>query len=244
MVTLNTEVPLLKVENLHAGYGKLEVVSDVSFHVCAGEFVTMLGRNGAGKSTTVQAISNLLTKTQGRITFGGEEITKAPPRNIARLGLSQVLQGHRVFTSLTVEDNLLLGTYIHNRRGDRTKLERVYDLFPELADRKDQFASRLSGGQQQILAVAQGVISEPSMLILDEPSGGLAPIVVDKILMIASRLTREENVAVLLIEQLIEKSLAHSDRVYVLETGKIAHSGPAKDLRDSDVLLKAYLGGH
>ena len=154
----------------------------------------------------------------------------------------QVLEGHRVFHPLTVEDNLLIGTYARAPRGDRSKLPAIYDVcFPELAERRHQPASRLSGGQQQILAVAQGIIAEPRLLILDEPSGGLAPLVIDRILDVAKTLARD-GVAILLVEQLVEKALAHADRCYLMATGRIVHEGLAKDLAGSEILHSAYLG--
>jgi branched-chain amino acid transport system ATP-binding protein len=233
---------LLEIEDLHVAYGKAEVVHGTSLVVNAGEFVALLGRNGAGKSTTLHATSGLIAKRGGTIRFDGQDITNATPRDIVRAGLVQVLEGHRVFHPLTVEDNLLIGTYARVPRGDRTKLGAMYELFPELAERRLQTASRLSGGQQQILAVAQGIIAEPRLLILDEPSGGLAPMVIDRILDVAKSLARD-GVAILLVEQLVEKALAHADRCYLMATGRIVHEGLAKDLAGSDILHSAYLGG-
>ena len=233
--------PLLEIEDLHVAYGKAEVVHGVSLIVGVGEFVTLIGRNGAGKSTTLHATSGLIAKRRGRIRFAGQDVTGATPRDIVRAGLVQVLEGHRVFHPLTVEDNLLIGTYARTPRGDRSRLQAMYTLFPELAERRHQFASRLSGGQQQILAVAQGIIAEPRLLILDEPSGGLAPMVIDRILDVATALARD-GVAILLVEQLVEKALAHADRCYLMATGRIVHEGPAKELAGSDILHSAYLG--
>jgi len=233
--------PLLEIEDLHVAYGKAEVVHGVSLIVGEGEFVALIGRNGAGKSTTLHATSGLIAKRRGRIRFAGHEVTGAAPRDIVRAGLVQVLEGHRVFHPLTVEDNLLIGTYARAPRGDRSRLQAMYTLFPELAERRHQFASRLSGGQQQILAVAQGIIAEPRLLILDEPSGGLAPMVIDRILDVATALARD-GVAILLVEQLVEKALAHADRCYLMATGRIVHEGPAKELAGSDILHSAYLG--
>jgi len=232
---------LLEIENLHVAYGKAEVVHGTSLSVAEGEFVALLGRNGAGKSTTLHATSGLIPKRGGTVRFAGQDITNATPRDIVRAGLVQVLEGHRVFHPLTVEDNLLIGTYARIPRGDRSKLDAMYALFPELAERRQQPASRLSGGQQQILAVAQGIIAGPKLLILDEPSGGLAPLVIDRILDVARSLTRD-GVAVLLVEQLVEKALAHADRCYLMATGRIVHEGLAKDLAGSDVLHSAYRG--
>jgi branched-chain amino acid transport system ATP-binding protein len=232
---------LLEVRDLHVAYGKAEVVHGASLDVGEGEFVTILGRNGAGKSTTLHAISGLIAKRGGTIRFAGRDITHATPRDIVRAGLVQVLEGHRVFHTLAVEDNLLIGTYARAARGDRSKLDAMYALFPELAERRHQPASRLSGGQQQILAVAQGMIAEPRLLILDEPSGGLAPLVIDRILDVAKTLA-QSGVAILLVEQLVEKALAHADRCYLMATGRIVHEGLAKELAGSEILHSAYLG--
>ena len=233
---------LLLVEDLHVAYGKAEVVHGVSLRVHAGEFVVLLGRNGAGKSTTLHAVSGLIPKKAGRVLVAGADMTGAAPRDIVRAGVVQVLQGHQVFTTLTVEDNLLIGTYAHHPHGDRGRLDRIYDLFPEMAERRDQPASRLSGGQQQILAVAQGMIGEPRLLILDEPSAGLAPIVIDRILDVAATLCRE-GVAVLLVEQLVEKALRHASYCYLIETGRVAGEGTVEEIQRGDLLHRIYLGG-
>jgi branched-chain amino acid transport system ATP-binding protein len=233
---------LLTIEGLHVAYGKAEVVHGVSFSVQDGEFVVLLGRNGAGKSTILHAISGLIPKRQGRVGFAGRDITGVSAADIVRAGLVQVIEGHRVFTSLTVEDNLLIGTYAQSRRGDRNKLDRIYALFPEVAEKRHQQASRLSGGQQQILAVAQGIIADPKLLILDEPSSGLAPLVIDRILDVAAQL-RRGGTAILLVEQLVEKALRHADRCMLLETGRIAGQGTAAEIQGSELLHKIYLGG-
>ena len=233
---------LLSVEALHVAYGKAEVVHGVSFEVRAGEFAVLLGRNGAGKSTILHAVSGLIPKLDGAVRFGGRDVTRTSPRDLVRAGLVQVLEGHRVFTTLSVEDNLLIGTYAYAPHGDRSQLERIYAIFPELADRRDQLASRLSGGQQQILAVAQGVIGRPKLLILDEPSAGLAPILIERILDKAAELCRE-GLAILLVEQLVEKALRHAHWCYLLETGRIAGAGSAAEMHDSELLHRIYLGG-
>jgi branched-chain amino acid transport system ATP-binding protein len=209
--------------------------------VRAGEFVVLLGRNGAGKSTTLQAASALLPKVGGTVQFAGNDLSGATPGAVVRAGLIQVLEGHRVFTTLSVADNLLIGTYAYARGGDRRALDRIYDLFPELAERRHQLASRLSGGQQQILAVAQGVIARPRLLMLDEPSAGLAPIVIDRILDVAADLCRQ-GMAILLVEQLAEKALRHAHWCYVMDTGRIAGSGPSERMRDDSLLRRLYLG--
>ena len=231
----------LEVNNLQVAYGKAEVVHGVSFDVHAGEFVVLLGRNGAGKSTILHAVSGLIPKRGGRVIFDGIDIGSASPRTVVQAGVVQVLEGHRVFHALTVEDNLLIGTYVHTPKGDRSKLERIYTLFPEIADKRHQNASRLSGGQQQILAVAQGVIAAPKLLILDEPSGGLAPIVIDRILDVASELCRS-GMSILLVEQIVEKALRHAHYCYLVETGHIVGSGPSDEMLGSEALHAAYLG--
>ena len=240
---MRAERPLLKVDNLHVAYGKAEVVHGISLEVHNGEFTVILGRNGAGKSTTLHAISGLIPKKSGRVEFDGRDVSDATPRNIVRAGVVQVLEGHRVFSTLTVEDNLLIGTYARNPHGERWKLRRIYELFPELEEKRNDPVSRLSGGQQQILAVAQGVIGEPRLLILDEPSAGLAPMVIDRILSVAAELCKG-GMAILLVEQMVEKALRHAGYCYVVETGRIATAGTPKEIQATDVLHKTYLGGH
>ena len=233
---------LLQVQDVHVAYGKAEVVHGVSMDVRKGEFVVLLGRNGAGKSTLLHAISGLIPKKSGQVVFGGHDVTNSSPREIVQKGVIQVLEGHRVFHSLSVEDNLLIGTYANAPNGDRSKLERIYDMFPEMAERKQQMASRLSGGQQQILAVAQGVIGEPQLLILDEPSSGLAPMVIDRILDVATQLCAQ-GLAILLVEQLVDKALRHAHYGYLMETGRMAASAFSEELREGDLLHRVYLGG-
>jgi branched-chain amino acid transport system ATP-binding protein len=242
MIPTQPTPALLKVTDLRVAYGKAEVVHGASFTVPAGKLVVLLGRNGAGKSTMLHAISSLIPKKGGRIEFDGQDITTSGPIEIVRAGVVQVLQGHRVFHSLSVEDNLLIGTFARNPRGDRTKLDRVYTLFPELKEKRHQAASRLSGGQQQILAVGQGIVGDPRLLILDEPSLGLAPIIINRILDVAVELCRE-GMAILLVEQLVEKALQHADHCFLVETGRIAWGGTPEELRSGDMLHRVYLGG-
>ena len=242
MIPTQPTPALLKVTDLRVAYGKAEVVHGASFTVPAGKLVVLLGRNGAGKSTMLHAISSLIPKKGGRIEFDGQDITTSGPIEIVRAGVVQVLQGHRVFHSLSVEDNLLIGTFARNPRGDRTKLDRVYTLFPELKEKRHQAASRLSGGQQQILAVGQGIVGDPRLLILDEPSLGLAPIIINRILDVAVELCRE-GMAILLVEQLVDKALQHADHCFLVETGRIAWGGTPEELRSGDMLHRVYLGG-
>lgn len=232
---------LLHVDGLTVAYGKAEVVHGVSLQVHAGEFVVLLGRNGAGKSTLLHAVSGLIPKRGGRVRFDGRDITGATPRAVVQAGLVQVLEGHRVFPGLSVEDNLRLGTYARRSTAPDGGLGRIFAMFPELHERRAQLAARLSGGQQQILAVAQGVIAEPRLLVLDEPSGGLAPLVVDRILAVAAELC-QAGMAILLVEQLVDKALARAHHAYLLEAGHLAGEGGATQLRGSELLRRIYLG--
>ncbi len=233
---------LLDVSGLRVAYDKAEVVHGVDFRVHEGEFVVLLGRNGAGKSTMLHAASGLIPKKAGEVVFAGQDISRADTRSIARQGLVSVLEGHRVFTGLTVEDNLLLGTYAKNSHGDRSRLEYIYELFPEMGEKRHQLASRLSGGQQQILAVGQGIIGDPKLLILDEPSGGLAPLVVHRILTVAKDLTKR-GVAILLVEQLVKEALQFADYCYLIEAGTIGGEGSAEDIKHGELIRQIYLGG-
>jgi branched-chain amino acid transport system ATP-binding protein len=241
MGTARPTAALLQVTGLQVAYGTAEVVHGASFEVRAGEFVVLLGRNGAGKSSMLHAISGLIAKRGGSVVFDGRDLSQARPRAIVQAGIVQVLEGHRVFHALTVEDNLLIGTYARHSRGDRSRLDRIYALFPEMADKRHEPASRLSGGQQQILAVAQGVIGDPRLLILDEPSAGLAPIVIDRILDVAAELCRG-GMSILLVEQIVEKALRHAHHCYLVDTGRIVGEGPAATMLGSAALHEAYLG--
>ena len=233
---------LLQVQGLRVAYGKAEVVHGVDFEVRRGEFVVLLGRNGAGKSTMLHALCGLVPKKAGQVRFDGRDIGALDPRSIVRAGIVNVLEGHRVFTQLTVEDNLLVGTYARKSSGDRSRLARVYELFPELAERRLQLASRLSGGQQQILAVAQGIIAEPQLLILDEPSGGLAPIVIERILKVARELC-DTGISILLVEQLVKEALKYADYAYLIETGTVGGHGTPTEVQAGELIHRIYLGG-
>ena len=211
--------PLLDVAGLSAGYGKIVVLRGIDLTVGAGEVVALLGPNGAGKTTLLRAVSGLLPWS-GRAHFAGRDLAGLSPRDTAQAGLVHVIEGHRVFTQLAVHDNLLLATY-NLPRGERSaRLDEVFELFPEIAAKRHERAAALSGGQQQILAVAQGLVRRPRLLMLDEPSAGLSPVLVDRVLVVVRRL-REAGTAVLLVEQLIEKALALADRVYALARGSI-----------------------
>jgi len=211
--------PLLDVGALHAGYGKIGVLRGVDLNVAAGEVVALLGPNGAGKTTLLRAISGLLPWT-GRVHFAGRDLAGVSPREAVQAGLSHVIEGHRVFTQLAVIDNLLLAAYDLPRGERATRVEEALALFPEIAEKRRERAAALSGGQQQMLAVAQGLVRRPRLLMLDEPSAGLSQVLVDRVFVVVRRL-REAGTAVLLVEQLIEKALALADRVYALARGSI-----------------------
>jgi branched-chain amino acid transport system ATP-binding protein len=218
MPTLAAE-PLLQTSALSAGYGKIGVLHSVDLAVGAGEVVALLGPNGAGKTTLLRALSGLLPWS-GNVRFAGRDLTGASPRAVVKAGLAHVIEGHRVFTQLAVLDNLLLAGYDLPRGERAVRVEEVFELFPEIAAKRHERAASLSGGQQQILAVAQGLVQRPQLLMLDEPSAGLSPVLVDRVLVVVRRL-RQAGTAVLLVEQLIEKALALADRVYALARGSI-----------------------
>jgi branched-chain amino acid transport system ATP-binding protein len=211
--------PLLDVAGLATGYGKIGVLHGVDLKVGASEVVALLGPNGAGKTTLLRAVSGLLPWS-GRVHFGGHDLAGSSPRDTVKAGLVHVIEGHRVFTQLTVADNLLLAAYDLPRGERSVRVEEALGLFPEIAEKRHERAAALSGGQQQILAVAQGLVRRPRLLMLDEPSAGLSPVLVDRVLVVVRRL-REAGTAVLLVEQLIEKALALADRVYALARGSI-----------------------
>ena len=233
--------PLLDVAGLSSGYGKIRVLSGVDLTVGAGEVVALLGPNGAGKTTLLRAVSGLLPWS-GRIRFAGNDLTGVNPRETVRAGLAHVVEGHRVFTQLSVFDNLMLAAYDLPRRERAVRVEEVLTLFPEIAAKRAERAAWLSGGQQQILAVAQGLIRQPRLLMLDEPSAGLSPVLVDRVLDVVQRL-REAGTAVLLVEQLIEKALALADRVYALARGSIVLEANTGEADLPHRLEQAYMTG-
>jgi branched-chain amino acid transport system ATP-binding protein len=230
---------LLDIAGLSTGYGKIGVLRGVDLHVGAGEVVALLGPNGAGKTTLLRAVSGLLPWS-GRVHFGGRTLAGTSPRDTVKAGLSHVIEGHRVFTQLSVIDNLLLAVYDLPRRERATRVEEALTLFPEIAVKRHERAAALSGGQQQILAVAQGLVRRPRLLMLDEPSAGLSPVLVDRVLIVVQQL-REGGTAVLLVEQLIEKALALADRVYALARGSIVLEAKTGDADLPDRLEHAYL---
>lgn len=234
---------MLKVDNLSVHYGVIQAVKDVSFEVNEGEVVTLIGANGAGKTSILRTISGLVRPSAGKIEFLGQEIQKEPARRIVANGLSQVPEGRHVFPELTVLENLELGAFLRNDREENQKnLKKVFDRFPRLEERKSQDAATLSGGEQQMLAMGRALMSQPKLLLLDEPSMGLAPIFIQEIFDIIQDI-QKQGTTVLLIEQNANKALAIADRGYVLETGKIVLSGTGKELLESEEVRKAYLGG-
>ena len=212
--------PVLDVAGLQTGYGKIGVLHGVDIRVGRAEIVALLGPNGAGKTTLLRAVSGLLPPTAGAITFNGRNMRGADPRATVRAGLAHVIEGHRIFTQLSVTDNLLLAAYDLPRGERSARVEEVLGLFPEIAAKRHDRGGALSGGQQQMLAVAQGLVRRPRLLMLDEPSAGLSPLLVDRVLSVAARL-RETGASVLLVEQLIEKALVLADRVYALARGRV-----------------------
>jgi branched-chain amino acid transport system ATP-binding protein len=233
---------MLKVNNLYVNYGKVQVLNDITLEVKKGEIVTLIGSNGAGKSTFLKTISGLVRPYRGSIIFKGEDITELPPDLIVKKGIAHVPEGRRIFTNMTVNENLLIGAY---HRKDKENLEKDYEeifsLFPILGERLHQMAGTLSGGEQQMLALSRALLSNPKLIILDEPSLGLAPVVVDKVFDVIEKI-RGMGITVLLVEQNAHLALELSDRAYVLETGEIKLSGLSKDLIQDSRIVEAYLG--
>ncbi|MCR5826003.1 MAG: ABC transporter ATP-binding protein [Oscillospiraceae bacterium] len=233
---------LLKVEDINVYYGAIHAIKNVSFHVDEGEIVTLIGANGAGKSTTLQTVSGLLRSKTGAITFDGKNISAVAAHRLVQHGLAQVPEGRRVFLQMSVEENLEMGAYTRPKGEIDASLERVYEQFPRLKERKRQVAGTLSGGEQQMLAMGRALMSKPKLLMLDEPSMGLAPILVEQIFTIIKAL-HKAGTTILLVEQNAQMALSVADRAYVLETGKITLSGTGEELIHSDEVRKAYLGG-
>jgi branched-chain amino acid transport system ATP-binding protein len=233
--------PLLSVNHLESGYGKIRVLHGLDLTISAGEVVALLGPNGAGKTTLLRALSGLLPLNAGHVRFGGRDMTNATPREAARGGLVHVIEGHRVFTQISVTDNLLLAGYDLPRGERAARLEQALSFFPEIAEKRHERGGALSGGQQQMLAVAQGLMRRPRLLMLDEPSAGLSPVLVDRVLNVIGEL-RNQGTAVLLVEQLLEKALAASDRVYALVQGHIMLEAPTSDAGLPQRIERAYFG--
>ncbi|HOL06436.1 MAG TPA: ABC transporter ATP-binding protein [Syntrophorhabdaceae bacterium] len=231
------------MNNLNAGYGRVHVLKDISIEVNEGEIVCLVGANGAGKSTLLKAISGIIPIMQGRVTFRNLDITNSRPNHIVKEGISHVPEGRQIFGSLTVRQNLLLGTYI--RKMKKEEISRlfnfIYSLFPILEKRLYQKAGTMSGGEQQMLAIARGLMSQPKLLLLDEPSLGLAPLVVETILNVIQHL-KSTGISILLVEQNVNAALEIADRAYIIETGRIITTGNSKELRENDEIKRCYLG--
>ena len=238
---------MLTINNLHAAYGKVEVLHGISLEVPKGKLVTLIGSNGAGKTTTMRAISGMIKPKSGSVTLGGKDVTGLDSHKIARAGLAHSPEGRRVFASMSVTDNLLLGAFPRFTRarpkGDiKRDLDKALELFPRLKERRDQLAGTLSGGEQQMLAMARAVMLNPEVILLDEPSMGLAPILVEEVFRIITRL-KGEGVTMLLVEQFAAAALNVADYGYVLENGSISVHGPAESLKTDPKVIAAYLGG-
>ena len=232
---------LLKVENLVVNYGAIRALRGVSFEVAEKEIITLIGANGAGKSTTLHAISNIIKKNQGAVFFDGKDISSMPPDRIVAAGLVQVPEGRRIFANLSVRENLEMGAYTR-KDPIRDDMEKVFNIFPRLKERIKQIAGTLSGGEQQMLAMGRSLMARPKLLLLDEPSMGLAPILVDEIFSVIKGIN-ETGTTVLLVEQNAYKALALASRAYILETGEIIKSGMAAELLKDEAVKAAYLGG-
>ncbi|MBO8457802.1 MAG: ABC transporter ATP-binding protein [Spirochaetes bacterium] len=234
---------MLKVSDLRVSYGAIKAIQGISFDVKEGEIISLIGSNGAGKTTTLQSLSNIIQKESGSVFFYDKDITKVSSDEIVKMGLVHVPEGRRVFSNMTVKENLDIGAYTRkDKDGIRKDRDRVFELFPRLAERMKQYAGTLSGGEQQMLAIGRGLMARPKLLLLDEPSMGLAPILVDEIFSIVKSINRE-GVTILLVEQNAFKALALANRGYILETGKIIKTGTGEELVNDPAVKSAYLGG-
>ena len=238
---------MLKVKNINTYYGKVHALKNISLHLSAREIVALIGANGAGKTTILNTLSGVTPPASGSIQFEGEGVNGLAPDRIVKIGISQVPEGRQVFKGLTVADNLELGAYLRFRsRADRNAIkldmQHMYELFPRLGERKKQMAGTLSGGEQQMLAIGRALMARPKLLLLDEPSMGLAPLVVQEIFAVIEKLRQEEGTTVLLVEQNAKAALKMADRGYVLETGKVILEGAAADLLENPEVQRAYLG--
>jgi branched-chain amino acid transport system ATP-binding protein len=235
--------PLLEVKGLYASYGLTKVLHGLDFSIAPGSITTLLGANGAGKTTTLRALAQMMVKTQGDILFEGKPIQNMATEDIVRLGVAQVPDGRGTFVNLTTEENLRLGAYTRKDKAQvQSDFERIYQYFPRLKERRQQQAGTLSGGEQQMLAVSRALMLRPKLLLLDEPSFGLAPLIVKEIFGIFRTINQQEKVTILLVEQNAAMALDLADQAYLIETGKVVLSGPAADIKRNDAVRKAYLG--
>jgi len=233
---------MLKVENLHVSYGEIKALKGISFSINEGEIVTLIGANGAGKTTTLQTISGIIKAQQGSIIFQGKNITNLDSSKLVEMGIIQIPEGRRIFPKMTVKENLEMGAYQRKDTANfKNDYEMVFNYFPILKERINQLGGTLSGGEQQMLAVARGLMAKPKLLLLDEPSLGLAPLIVKKIFEIIKKIN-DQGTTLLLVEQNAYQALQIADRGYVIETGTIALSGPAAEIMNNDHVRKAYLG--
>ena len=233
---------MLEVKDLHVYYGVIQALKGISFEVNQGEVIALIGANGAGKTTTLQTLTGLLSAKEGSVVFEGKDITRVPAHKIVEMGIAHVPEGRRVFSDLSVYENLIMGAYTRKDKAEiQASLAGVYKRFPRLEERKGQRAGTLSGGEQQMLAMGRALMSKPRLIVMDEPSMGLSPIFVNEIFDII-RVVSESGTTVLLVEQNAKKALSIADRAYVLETGKITMSGNASDLLNDEAVQKAYLG--
>lgn len=236
---------MLEVKNLSVSYGPINAVKGISFKVNKGEIVTIIGSNGAGKTSTLRSISNITPKAGGKIKFFDEDITNLPSHKIVEKGICHVPEGRKIFGNLTVEENLYMGAYVKTNQAEKEFEEnkrQVYDLFPRLEERKKNDGKNLSGGEQQMLAIGRGLMLNPKIMMLDEPSLGLAPMLVEKIFELIERINKELDTTFLLVEQNAKKALQTADRGYVIELGKISKEGNSEELLDDSKLVEAYLG--
>ena len=233
---------MLEVNNINVYYGSIHAIKDISFEVNAGEIVTLIGANGAGKSTTLQTVSGLLRSKTGSIVFNGKALGNVPAHRVVSMGIAHVPEGRRIFQQMTVEENIEMGAFTRPGSEYAQSAENVFNHFPRLKERRKQIAGTLSGGEQQMLAMGRAMMSKPQLLMLDEPSMGLSPILVDEIFEIIKAF-HESGTTILLVEQNAKKSLAISDRAYVLENGKITLTGTGRELMQSEQIKNAYLGG-
>ena len=234
---------ILEVNEINVFYDKIHAIKDISFYIKEGEIVSFIGANGAGKTTILNAISNILPIKSGEVVLNGESINNVKAHKLVPMGMAHVPEGRRIFTDLTVMENLEIGAYTRSKNEFQEELKKVFDLFPRLKERKNQVAGTMSGGEQQRLAIGRALMSKPKILLLDEPSMGLSPLLVKEIFEIIKRINKEGKTTILLVEQNAKKSLEISDRAYVIEVGKIVLEGKGSEIANNDIIKKVYLGG-
>ena len=234
---------ILEVNEINVFYDKIHAIKDISFYIKEGEIVSFIGANGAGKTTILNAISNILPIKSGEVVLNVESINNVKAHKLVPMGMAHVPEGRRIFTDLTVMENLEIGAYTRSKNEFQEELKKVFDLFPRLKERKNQLSGTMSGGEQQMLAIGRALMSKPKLLLLDEPSMGLSPLLVKEIFEIIKRINKEGKTTILLVEQNAKKSLEISDRAYVIEVGKIVLEGKGSEIANNDIIKKVYLGG-